>query len=75
MNEPVVYYSAPGFTREDIGDEVGVSRDTITKYRHRAREAVESADDSRETLASVIQDDHDWDRGQHESIPFEEHPI
>lgn len=71
----IVFYSALGYTQEEIGDEVGVSRNTIVKYRRRAREAVESADDPRETLVSIIENEYDWDRGRNKVISFGDHPM
>ena len=71
----IVYYSALGYTQQETSDAVGVSRNTVRKYREAAREAVERADDPRRTLAEIILDEYDWDRSNGPVLSFGDHPM
>jgi len=71
----IVYYSALGYSQQETSDAVGVSRNTVRKYRETAREAVERADDPRRTLAEIILDEYDWDRSNGPVLSFGDHPM
>jgi transposase len=60
----IVYYTALGYTQQEVGERVGVSRNTVRKYRRKTREVVEDADDPRQRLCAIIEDEYDWDRGE-----------
>lgn len=71
----IVYYAALGYAQQAIAEEVGVSRNTVRKYLRLTREAVEDAEDPRETLAEVIQGQYDWDRPAKRAFSFGDHPM
>jgi predicted transcriptional regulator len=71
----IIYYSALGYTQQEISDVVGVSRNTIRKYRRAAREAVEDADDPRQTLVEILLGEYDWDRPGEPVLSFGDHPM
>jgi predicted transcriptional regulator len=71
----IVYYAALGYTRSDIAEEVGVSRNTVRKYLREARETVESSEGPEETLAAMVRGDHDWESQRRTVTSFSEHPM
>lgn len=62
VRSSIVFHAALGYSQQEISDEVGVSRNTVRKYLRKAREAVEGADEPRETLADIVRDRYDWER-------------
>lgn len=71
----IIHYTALGYTQQEISDVVGVSRNTIKKYRELTREAVEATDDPRETLVAILENDYDWDRAKRRSSSFGDLPM
>ena len=71
----IIYYSALGYTQQEISKEVGVSRNTIRKYRQKAREAIESTNNPQETLADIILNQYDWERSETRTVSFGDHPM
>lgn len=71
----IIYYSALGYSQQEISDEVGVARNTVTKYQRKTRKAVESADTPKETLTDIIENQYDWERSQNKIPSFGDHPM
>lgn len=71
----IIYYSALGYTQQEISDEVEVARNTVKKYQQKTRKAVESADTPRKTLADIIENQYDWERSQSRIVSFGDHPM
>ena len=71
----IIYYSALGYTQQEISDAVGVSRNTIRKYRRAARDAVADADDPRRTLAEILLNEYNWDRTDGPVLSFGDHAM
>ena len=71
----IAYYSALGYTQQEISEEVGVSRTTVRKYRAKIRDAVESSDDPRETLVAMLRNQYEWDRPATRIPSFGDHPM
>lgn len=70
----IIYYSALGYSQQEISEEVGVARNTVKKYQQKTREAVESDDAPRKTLTNIIENQYDWERSQ-SRISFGDHPM
>ena len=71
----IIYYSALGYSQQEISDEVGVARNTVKKYQQKTRKEVESADTPRKTLADIIENQYDWERSQSRIVSFGDHPM
>lgn len=71
----IIYYSALGYTQQEISNEAGVARNTVKKYQQKTREAVESSDTPRKTLAEIIENQYDWKRSQSRVMSFGDHPM
>lgn len=71
----IVYHAALGYRQAEIAEEVGVARNTVRKYLGKAREAVEAADEPRETLAAIVLGEYDWNRHESGPISFGDHPM
>ena len=64
----IVFYSALGYSQREIAEAVGVSRNTVRKYREEARTIVEAADEPGATLAEIVSGSYDWERPTPASI-------
>lgn len=72
----IAFYAAQGYTRREIAEAVGVSRNTVRKYLQRTRSAVEGSDDPRATLCAIVRDRYDWERGEPERrVDFADRPM
>ena len=71
----IVYYSALGYTQQEISNEVGVARNTVKKYQQKTRKTVESAEAPKKTLTDIIEDQYDWERSQNRIPSFGDHPM
>ena len=58
----IVFLAALGYTRAEIAEEAGVSRNTVRKYLRLARDAVEAEDAPRAALVAVVRAEYDWER-------------
>ena len=71
----IAYYSALGYTQQEIGEKVDVSRTTVRKYQAKIRYAVETSDDPRETLVALVRNEYEWDRSATPIPSFGDHPM
>lgn len=71
----IIYYSALGYTQQEISDEVDVARNTVKKYQQKTRTVVESANTPRKTLADIIENQYDWEHAQNRVPSFGDHPM
>ena len=71
----IVFHAALGYGQAEIAEEVGVSRNTVRKYLRKTREAVEEAEDPRETLSAILRGEYDWERPERGRISFGDHPM
>lgn len=70
----IVYYAALGYSQGEISDEIGVSRNTVRKYLREAREIVEDADEPKQKLAAIVQNEDGWEKDRQDIISFGDHP-
>lgn len=71
----IAFYSALGYSQQEIGQELDISRTTVRKYRAKIWAAVESSDDPEETLVAIIRNQYDWERPSEPSLSFGDHPM
>ena len=71
----IIYYSALGYTQQEISNEVGVARNTVKKYQQKTRKAVESSEIPRKTLTDIIENQYDWEHSQRRIPSFGDHPM
>jgi transposase len=71
----IVYYAALGYSQQDIGEGLDVSRNTVRKYLEATRDRVSESDDPRGTLVDIIQNEYNWEFPDRQAPSFGDHPM
>ena len=71
----IAFYSALGYSQQEIGEELDISRTTVRKYRRKVRAAVENSDTPTETLIAILSNEYEWERSADRIPSFGDHPM